>query len=108
MCINYQDPSLFNSVIAIKINTFAANFKLKCLSCKCQNFHPVQNTFYADLKKRINTYFDQSGKDMTGNFRAVSESSSIGNQLYRIIYTSGLFYATGLVVYYWNVSYSDV
>ena len=31
-------------------------------------FSSSQNTFYADLKKRINFYFDQSGKEMTGNF----------------------------------------
>jgi linoleoyl-CoA desaturase len=45
-----------------------SDFTLKCFTMQMPKFSTAPNTFYADLKKRINAYFDQSGKEMTGNF----------------------------------------
>ena len=56
------------------------------------------NNFYADLKKRINTYFDQTGKDMTGNFglylkAAVLAISFIGLYIHLVFFTPPVMFA---------------
>jgi linoleoyl-CoA desaturase len=61
-------------------------------------FSTSPNTFYADLKKRINAYFDQSGKEMTGNFglylkAGVLAVGFIGLYVHLVFFTPPLFFA---------------
>ena len=71
-------------------------------------FSTSPHTFHADLKKRINSYFDQTGKSDDGKFCPLPESSRTWDQFYRIIHSPGIFYAAGFNCACWNVFYSDV
>jgi len=61
-------------------------------------FSANQQNFHADLKKRINAYFDQSGKAMTGNFGLYLKAlvlgvSFIGLYIHLVFFTPPAFFA---------------
>ncbi|HTB25228.1 MAG TPA: hypothetical protein VK711_07645, partial [Puia sp.] len=61
-------------------------------------FSNSPHTFHSDLKKRINTYFDQTGKSMTGNFAlylkaAVLGISFIGLYVHLVFFTPPVLFA---------------
>ncbi len=63
-------------------------------------FAASPQTFHTDLKKRINAYFDQKGKSMTGNFNLYLKAvvlglSFIGLYIHLIFFTPGTILAIG-------------
>ena len=71
-------------------------------------FSASPHTFHADLKKRINAYFDQTGKSMTGNFALYLKAAVLGIS-FIALYTYILYFLLPLLFLpLLNVFYSDV
>ena len=73
-------------------------FLVKALIMQMPKFSNSPHTFHADLKKRINSYFDQTGKSMTGNFAlylkaAVLGISFIGLYVHLVFFTPPVLFA---------------
>ncbi|HEX3768055.1 MAG TPA: acyl-CoA desaturase, partial [Puia sp.] len=56
-------------------------------------FSASPHTFHSDLKKRINAYFDQTGKSMTGNFGLYLKAAVLGIS-FLALYTHLVFFTT--------------
>jgi linoleoyl-CoA desaturase len=64
-------------------------------------FSASPHNFHTDLKKRINSYFDQVGKSTTGNFSlylkaAVLAISFVGLYIHLVFFTLLFFCNTGM------------
>ena len=55
-------------------------------------FSASPQTFHTDLKKRINAYFDQTGKAMTGNFALYLKAAVLGISFIGFTYPPRIFY----------------
>jgi linoleoyl-CoA desaturase len=70
-------------------------------------FSASPHTFHTDLKKRINAYFDQTGKSMTGNFGLYLKAAVLGVS-FLALYTHLVFLHPPLFLLLLSVFYSDV